>query len=197
MAGILELLKRELIAVLALTFGLATVSPAYTEDRWHGTVFAGSMTTNAWEEVFDPNMLEFAGSGLIGVALGWDRPIGDSRFRYGFEAQIVGHAGRQDHLEFNVPIVIRYTPERPWPRRLKSLAFGIGLSHATKPPQVEIDRDGESQKDLIYWMAEFEISRPDPKSSLYFRLHHRSNAYGFYEVEAGSTGLVLGWRRQF
>jgi hypothetical protein len=197
MANALKPMNRKLVAALVTVLGLATLSPVHAQDRWYGTVFAGAMTTNAWEEVFDPNMLEFAGSSLLGIALGWDRPIGNSRFRYGFEAQIVGHAGRQDHLEFNLPLMLRYTPERPWPRRLRSMAFGIGPSHATKVPLVEVDRDGASQKDLVYWTAELEFSRPDPDASLYFRLHHRSNAYGFYKVNAGSTGLALGWRKLF
>ena len=188
---------RKRFAILALAIGLAAHAPASAEGRWHATGFAGTMTKREWEKVFDPRTLEFAGSGLIGLALGWDRPIGDSRFSIGFEAQAVGHFGRQDHLEFNLPLVLRYTPPQPRPLRFKSVAFGIGPSHATKIPQVEIDRHGESQRDLIYWMAEVEFTRPQPDQSLYFRLHHRSDGFGYYEVNSGSTGLVLGWRKAF
>ncbi len=188
---------RKFCAILALAIGLAEHTPATAEGRWYGSGFAGAMTENEWEKVFDPSTLKFAGSALIGIAVGWERPIGDSRFSYGFEAQAVGHSGRQDHFEFNLPLVLRYTPTQPRRFRFKSVAFGIGPSYATKIPQVEIDRKGESQRTLIYWMGELEFTRPQPDESLYFRLHHRSDGYGLMEAESGSTGLVLGWRRSF
>lgn len=189
--------NRKFCAVLALIIGFAAHAPASAEGRWHASGFAGTMTENEWEKIFDPGELEFAGSGLIGAAVGWDRPIGDSRYSIGFEAQAVGHFGRQDHFEFNLPLVLRYTPPQPRPLRFKSAAFGIGPSHATKIPQVEIDRKGESQRNLIYWMAEIEFTRPQPDESLYFRLHHRSDGFGLLKVSSGSTGLVLGWRKSF
>ena len=188
---------RKFGAVLTLAIGVATCAPASAEGRWHTTAFAGTMTENEWEKVFDPSALKFAGSNLIGIAVAWDRPIGGSRYSIGFEAQAVGHFGRQDHLEFNLPLVLRYTPPQPRRFRFKSVAFGIGPSHATKIPQVEIDRKGESQRDLIYWMAEVEFTRPQPDQSLYVRLHHRSDGFGFYDVNSGSTGLVLGWRKSY
>lgn len=188
---------RNFFAVLALATSLTAHLPANAEGRWHATGFVGSMTTNEWEKVFDPSRLEFAVSTLMGVAVGWDRPIGDSRYSFGFEAQAVGHLGRQDHLEFNLPVVLRYTPPQPRPMRFKSAAFGIGASHATKIPQVEIDREGESLRNLIYWMAEVEFTRPQPDESMYLRLHHRSDGFGLLKVSSGSTGLALGWRKTF
>ena len=190
-------LFRGICVILVITIGLAPHTPAQAEGRWHATGFVGTMTENEWEKVFDPSQLKFAGSNLIGIALGWDRPTGDSRYSIGFEAQAVGHFGRQDHLEFNLPLVLRYTPSQPRAFRFKSVAFGIGPSHATKIPQVEIDRKGDSQKNLIYWMAEVEFTRPQPDQSLYFRLHHRSDGFGLLKVSSGSTGLVLGWRKSF
>jgi hypothetical protein len=184
-------------ATLALVLSIALGAPASAEGRWQATVFAGTMTENEWEKVFDPSQLKFAGSNLIGLAAGWDRPIGDSRYSIGFEVQAVGHFGRQDHLEFNLPLVVRYTPPQPRRFRFKSAAFGIGPSHATKVPQVEIDRTGASLRNLIYWMAELEFVTGCPDQSLYFRLHHRSDGFGLYPVSSGSTGLVLGWRRSF
>ena len=188
---------RDFCAILALAIGLLVHAPASAAGRWRAPGFAGTMTKAEWEKIFDPGELEFAGSHLIGFALGWDRPIGDSRYSIGFEAQAVAHFGRQDHLEFNLPLVLRYTPPQPRRFRFKSVAFGIGPSHATKIPQVEIDRKGESQRDLIYWMAEVEFTRPQPDQSLYVRLHHRSDGFGYYDVNSGSTGLVLGWRKAF
>ena len=174
-----------------------TIGPAKAEGSWYYTGYLGVMTENRWHEVFSPGDLDLADSGLAGVALGWDRQIGTSRFSYGFELQALGHFGRQDHFEFNLPFIIRYTPDNPFPRRLKSMAFGLGLSHATKIPQVEIDRKGRSQRNFVYWMADAEFTLPRPDTSLFFRLHHRSDGYGIYDVSSGSTGIVLGWRRSF
>ena len=175
----------------------AFVNAAQAEDRRYYSGFTGTVTTNRWHEIFDPGKLDLAGSGLLGVGVGWERQIRDSRFSYGFEAQAVGHFGHQDHFEFNFPVILRYTPNRPFPRRLESAAFGIGLSYATKIPQVEIDRKGASQKSYVYWMAEAGFATNLPDAKVYFRLHHRSDGYGLFKVSSGSTALVLGLRRSF
>lgn len=187
-------------ALLALALAAALVlvpRSAAGEDRRHYSIFGGTMTEGRWYEALSPGTVEFAGSSLVGASVAWERQIGASRFSYGIEAQMVAHFGRQDHFEFNLPVTLRYTPRRPWPPRFKSAAFGVGLSHATKIPQVEIDRKGLSQRNYVYWMAEAEFDLPRPEDSVYLRLHHRSDGYGIYDVSSGSTGIVLGWRREF
>jgi hypothetical protein len=71
------------------------------------------------------------------------------------------------------------------------------VSHATKIPQVELDRTGESQRNFAYWLAEVETVGPNPDQSLFFRLHHRSDAYGLYSAKGGSTALSFGLRIEF
>jgi hypothetical protein len=173
------------------------VGAANAQGKWYYTVFFGVMTENRWHEVFSPGDLQLAASDLVGLGIGWDRQIAASRFRYGFEMQALRHFGRQDHYEFNLPIVLRYVPANPVPRWLKTVAFGIGVSHATKVPQVEIDRKGESQRNFVYWMADVQFVQRRPGTSVYFRLHHRSDGYGLYDVSSGSTALVLGWLSEF
>lgn len=186
------------IAALVLAAAVALLPAALgAEDRRSFSLFGGAMTEGRWYEALSPGKVAFAGSSLAGASLAWERQIDRSRFSYGIEAQLVVHSGRQDHLEFNLPLTLRYTPPRPWPRRFQSAAFGIGLSHATKVPQVEIDRKGISQRNFVYWMAEAEFALPRPEDSVYLRLHHRSDGYGVYDVSSGSTGVVLGWRRAF
>lgn len=184
-----------LATLLVLYAALGTVANA--EDRRYYTGFAGIMTSNRWHEVFDFGELDLVDSGFVGVGIGWDRQIGDSRFSYGIEIQGIRHFGHQDHFEFNLPLILRYTPSRPFPRRLNSLAFGLGPSHATKIPQVEIDRKGASQRNFVYWLAEAEFTTNLPKANLYFRLHHRSDGYGLFKVSSGATALVLGLRHSF
>ncbi|WP_299649220.1 hypothetical protein [uncultured Tateyamaria sp.] len=173
------------------------IGTAQAERNRYYTGFVGIMTENRWHDVVTPGRLELADSALIGFGLGWDRQIGTSRFSYGFELQALRHFGRQDHFEVNLPIVMRYRPENPVPQALTSVAFGLGVSHATEIPQVEIDRKGASQQNFFYWMAEAEFALTSLDTSLYFRLHHRSDGYGIYDVDSGSTGLVVGWRKLF
>ncbi|MBY5932416.1 hypothetical protein KUV51_05340 [Tateyamaria omphalii] len=168
---------------------------AHAEWTVHGSVVLGTMTEGSWHETVNPNRLRFAGSHLVGGAVGVDRPLGNSRFRLGAEAQLVAHFGRQDHFELSVPIVLRYQPKEP--TVLSSLAAGLGLSYATKVPQVEIDRNGASQRLFVHWMAEIEFDLPDPALTSFLRLHHRSDGYGIFEVDAGSTGFVFGVRKRF
>ncbi len=190
-------LVRWMAAILLGALG-AVPSVSLASDDWQraATLFAGTMTAGTWHEALSPPDVEFADSHLIGGVLSWDRPIGASAWRFGAELQLMGHFGRQGHFEIVLPLVLRYEPRRA--RNIKSVGAGIGLSHATKVPQVEVDRSGASQRNFVYWMADLEFSRADPDdSSVLIRLHHRSDGYGLFEVNSGSTGLLVGLRQQF
>lgn len=166
------------------------------DDGWSVIGFAAIMTDNVWEESFVPWETEPLESGLVGVGLRRDWQI-SPRFSTGFEAQAVGHFGIQDHLEFNLPVTVSYYPQGNWSGWLDRLGFGIGLSYATKIPQTEVDRDGASQRTLLYWMAELGFSGPDDRTEYVFRIHHRSDAYGLFETDSGSNALAVGIRRRF
>ncbi|MFL4471020.1 hypothetical protein ACERZ8_14430 [Tateyamaria armeniaca] len=153
------------------------------------------MTTNTWHEAITPGQTDLAGSSILAAGVGWDRPIGTSRFRFGIEAVLLGHTGRQDLFELSVPLTLRYETLRD--RGLTSLAAGLGLSYASKIPQVEIDRSGNSQRLFVHWMAELEFATRRPDVTGFFRMHHRSDGYGLFEVDSGSTGLLVGVRQAF
>ncbi|MEL6617477.1 MAG: hypothetical protein AAFP16_01280 [Pseudomonadota bacterium] len=171
------------------------LGPARAQGQWYASGILGTMTEGSWYELVKPDDLRFADSHMIGAAIGWDRAIGTSRFRFGTEAQLLAHFGRQDHFELSVPVTLRYVPRRN--RRIRSVTAGIGLSYASKIPQVEIDRNGASQRLFVHWLAEMEFGRPDPDASLFFRMHHRSDGYGVFKVDAGSTGYLFGYRRRY
>ncbi|NNF24860.1 MAG: hypothetical protein HKN63_08670 [Rhodobacteraceae bacterium] len=152
------------------------------------------MTDNHWEETLRPWELDFLPSHFVGVGIGYEWATRLPRTGIGLEAQLVAHFGRQDHLEFNLPLIVRYYPERPFLPGLDSLAFGMGLSTTTKDPQTEIDRDGETSRTLVYWMGEFAFRLPSDDMTLVFRLHHRSDAYGAFSTDSGSNALALGIR---
>ncbi len=160
-------------------------------------LFGGQMTDNHWEETLAPWEIDLLGSYLIGVGVGYEWTMGLPRTSIGLEAQMVAHFGRQDHIEFNLPLVLRYYPERPLLPALNSLAFGIGLSTATKDPQTEVDRDVETTKTLVYWMGELAFRLPSEDRELIFRIHHRSDAYGVFPNDSGSNALAVGIRWRF
>jgi len=184
-------------AIRFLVF-LALTMPAgagWSNGQWSAFVALGAMTTNTWHEALTPGQTDFAGSGILAGGVTWERPIGGSRYRWGVEAILLGHTGRQDHFELSVPVVLRYVPRRS--RAITSVAAGLGLSYATKVPQVEIDRNGASQRLYVHWMAEVEFATRRTDLTTFFRVHHRSDGYGLFEVDAGSTGLLVGLRRSF
>ena len=159
--------------------------------------FAGQMTDNHWEETFVPWEIDLLESWFLGVGVGYEWPTRRPALGVGIEAQVVRHFGRQDNLEFNLPVILRYHPRNPVLPGLDSVAFGIGLSTASKDPQTEIDRDGETSKTLVYWMGELEFRHPNDDTAFILRLHHRSDAYGLFSTDSGSNALVFGLKRRF
>ena len=81
--------------------------------------------------------------------------------------------------------------------RLDSLAFGLGMSHTTEVPIVEIETRGGSRRNLIYWMLESEFATSDPARRWFVRIHHRSDAWGTLEPEGGSNAIAIGIRQDF
>ena len=183
------------LSVAATTFASAVWSQA--AEGPSVVVFGGQMTDNHWEETLIPWEIDLLDSYLLGVGVGYEWTLGLPRTSIGLEAQMVTHFGRQDHIEFNLPLVIRYYPERPVLPALDSMAFGIGLSTATKNPQTEVDRDVETTKTLVYWMGELAFRLPREDRELIFRIHHRSDAYGVFPKDSGSNALAVGIRWRF
>ncbi len=176
---------------------LAQSEGATNSLRWSINGYLGAMTTNKADELVNPEELEFDSNNLAGFALAYDRTINISRFSLGFELQVTRHFGSQEYYEIGVPITIRYRPENPWLEMIESFAFGLGGSHTTEVPQVEIDTNDGSRRNLIYWMLETEFQTRTPGDTWFFRIHHRSDAWGLLEPEGGSNAMALGFRRVF
>jgi hypothetical protein len=174
----------------------ATVMPAKADPPRMVTAFAGLITANAWEDavlVWDADYLK---SGIVGFALGQDL-VRRGRLSLGYEVQLAGHFGIQDHVEVNAPLVLRYDRAGHRIAPIGSLAFGIGPSWASEKPQVEIDLDGDTTRTMIYWMGEVGFDLPGDTVEGVLRLHHRSDGYGLFPVDSGSNAVVVGFRRRF
>lgn len=195
LANFQHLWRKPLLFICAVT--LCAGSPAFAEPKSgpYSIFFGGQMTGNKWEEVFVPGRVEIIESWFVGAGIGYEWTTRFPRTTLGLEAQAVRHFGLQDHFEFNAPVVVRYYPRRPIFSKLESIAFGIGPSTTSKDPQVEIDRDGETSKTLIYWMGEMDFSLSSTNFTI--RLHHRSDAYGLFATDSGSNAVAFGLKHRF
>jgi len=180
------------------------VDPLKSNDRTRSEVtyyvsgFAGQLTNNSHHEVWLPPWdVEWLDSYILGAAIGFEQPTGWSSVDIGAEAQLVKWFGNQTHWELNaMPVIGRYRFDgRAGP--LRSLAFGLGFSYASEVPAEELVRDGNSNRFLIYWSAEIEFGDTEGRLSPFVKLHHRSNAFGLIEEEAGSNTVAIGLRRRF
>jgi len=163
----------------------------------------GAMTESTVDHVlFRPGGVTFFRSGLVGLALHrrfgpeLETPFG--RINFEAEAHIVRHFGRQQHWEFNLPIGFRFTANRPVLGLIDSAAFGIGPSHATRPPPVEERRNPSGARTRVYF--HIEVARTvgsDPMTQLFLRVHHRSGAWGVVAPAGTSNAVAAGIRRQY
>lgn len=161
------------------------------------TVFAGTMTDNDWQEVFAPWMIDFRDARLAGIAFSRRLAGFEEKLSFEIEGQAVRHFAGQDHWEFNLPAIARWEAF-PWDDAIDtSFAFGIGPSYASGIPKEEVAREGDSQRWLVYWLAELELARPDTGWSVVFRIHHRSEAFGSVAKSGGSNFLAIGLKRRF
>jgi hypothetical protein len=184
---------RPVWAVLAAAVASSMAVAAAAETQV--SVFAGQQFSDGWEQlIVDPANLDWQHSGIVGVSFGREWPV--TRYvSVGFEAQVVQHAGAQDHAEFDLPLTVRYATDQLPP--LRSLAFGMGPSYATKVPPLEVENKGSSQQALLYWSLEAEFASPLPRDTIFTRLHHRSNGWGAVAEEGGSNVLVMGLRHRW
>ncbi len=174
--------------------------PAQAEPRF--SVFGGFLTDNPWEDVLlMPWRMKPQRPGFIGLAaahpVGPELHTGAGRLQFELEAQIVCHAGLQSHWEVNLPVTARLDPERRVLGLVDSFAFGIGPSFASRPPSFEAVRgNGKVARNLVYWHLEIE-HQFESGSSIFGRLHHRSDAFGLIGPGASSNSLVAGYRFGF
>jgi hypothetical protein len=193
----------------ALSIGLAvllTAGAARAEgqvrqvgDRpWAASAFAGFLSTDSWEDVLiRPGDVDFENSYLVGAAVSRRLARFGDEVDLELEAQLVKHVGDQDHVEANIPLIVRWRAF-PWDEHVDtSAAFGLGLSAASETPRVEDANLRSSAPVMAYWMLELEAGAPGSDYQGFIRLHHRSTAFGLFAEDGGSNSVVIGLRRRF
>ncbi len=160
-------------------------------------LFLGNMTNNRANDLLRPGEYDFADNYFAGVFWAYDKPLGTGRWSVGGEVQVNLHFGDQAFVEFVAPATLRYHPDLPFAPALESLGFGLGLSHTTKVPEVEVRVRGDAARTMVYWLAEAAFSVGGRQDELFVRVHHRSDAFGLLRPDSGSNAFALGWRRAF
>jgi len=164
---------------------------------WSWAVIAGNMTRNRANDLLRPRQYDFADNYFTGMALAYERRVGASAWSWGAEIQVQRHFGDQDYIEFVLPATIRYRPQPAFFSALESFAFGLGLSHTTSTPQLEIDVRKEAARTLVYWLAEAAFLKGPSGQQIFLRVHHRSDAFGLLGPDSGSNAFALGFRLPF
>lgn len=179
--------------------------PAPPIDRrpheWAFTAYFAQISGEpAWENLFaDPVGSDYIDTFLVAVALSRSYAhFYDGALQIEFEGQVAYDFGDQSLWEINaVPLVARWQ-RFPWSSRIRtSAAFGLGLSYATEVPQIEVQLEGQSDKWMVYWVAEITAGPVESPWQVSARIHHRSVAYGLMGKDGGMNALGFGLRYSF
>jgi len=208
---------------------------AFADGKWFFSIYGGQFSDNDLKEVV-VGQTNFKRSHIAALAIGKELWKYHDYLNLEAEGQFVKHwgreryscscpacgnpgydwaegqsyskqnTGRHEYEEYNAVLVLRWL-KFPWNQYVNtSLAFGEGLSYATKLPPVEMDQHAINQgheykvsKLLNYLLVELSFSIPRFSSySTFARIHHRSGIFGFFnDVNGGSNFIAGGIRATF
>ncbi len=190
-----------MLALLLATF--AGIGPASATERNRAATFYVAQLSgeSGWEDVLvNPILSEYVDAYLVAAALSRRyRTYREGALQLEAEGQVAYNFGAQRHWELNVvPVVARWNSLPWWRSRIaSSVAFGLGLSYATRLPPIEVALEGESSQLLIYWLAELTAGPLEGPWAVSLRLHHRSVGYGLMGDEGGMNAMGIGVRFSF
>lgn len=175
---------------------LLASTASHAEDRTTLSFSGGVMSENRIDVIYNWQDLSLEDSYLAGFIVGYDTPLRYKNFSIGVEGHVHQHFGDDSYTEFIANGIVRYTPENPWVSFFESFGYGLGVSHTTRTPAVELRTRGDSQRTLVYMAIElaFDVGLDD--SEIFFRVHHRSDGYGLFNTDTGSNAFILGFRKE-
>lgn len=187
------------LCLLAAMLLPATKALASASDRtFSASLYGGVMTDDNWRQSLS-GQAGLVDSHILVGAMGWTfyRPA-NRLWSLELEANVARHFGIQDHYEFNAPVLTLRWDSFPWDKVLDtSLAYGLGPSYATKLPEYERQKSGDTEQFLLFWHIEAALGLPGSNWSTILRLHHRSSGYGMFADKGGSNILTMGLRYEF
>lgn len=170
------------------------------KSEWTTTFYSAKFTNGTLQELLQFES-EITNNKIYILALTRKLNTFYKKFDWEVEGQISKNVGpRQKNWELNIPIIIRWNILKFQRKILKSFAAGVGLSYASKPPEYEIDLQGDSSKLLLYSMVEIDFFLPN-YPSLFFvaRIIHRSTMFQFFNknIRGASNALGFGLKYRF
>lgn len=176
---------------------LMLAKPAAAEERITLGFMSGVMTTNKIDVLYHWSELDFDDSYFAGFMVGYEQPLRYENWSAGAEFHLNQFFGDDTYGEIVLAGTVRYAPPNPWVSLIDSYAFGLGVSHTSETPEVEVITRGDSQRTLVYMAIEtaFDVGLED--SEVFLRLHHRSDGYGLFSKDTGSNAFAIGFRKEF
>lgn len=194
------LLKTAIICVAVLANTFMSGKPVEARDKWFFSLYGGQVSDTAFNEIIRFNT-QFEDYYLAAVALGKELWSYRDTVALEAEGQVVQHFKGKAHQEFNAVLSLRWL-RFPWNAYLNtSIAFGNGISYATRDPEFEEKEadDHITSQTLYYLMLEIAFALPsEPSWSIFTRIHHRSSVFGLIEGAFSASNYVCtGVRYRF
>ncbi len=193
--GLLSLAAVLLLVLLSFTCMSASAAP----EDWHLTLYQGSVSGDSLGDLMEFTADFNDSSNFTAIALSRNLSPGAKHLQWEWEAQVVKHYGKQDHMEFNGLIKARWMTF-PWDRYLDTnFTIGDGISIATRVPRIESAGHDDTSAILNYLLFELEFPLHNhPNWSVVARLHHRSGVFGLFDgVRGASNAVGIGLRHTF
>lgn len=170
-------------------------------EGWSAVIFAGRLTTDDTSDIFLGDFSFDDNASALGAGVAKRLFSTGAHLDWESEFQAVKHRGAQNHWELNLLLAVRWR-DFPWRESVPtSVAFGNGLSYATRIAVRERDAHAnqEPSKWLNFLFAEVELGLTDiPRWRLVARYQHRSGAFGtFNGVTEASTLFAAGLKYRF
>jgi hypothetical protein len=189
------------LALLPLALVTSIAAAAALDRTCAATAYVAQISSeDTWQDVFfNPVFASYTDDYLLVAALSKRYALlREGALQLEAEGQIAYAFSEQHYWQLNAaPIVARWQ-QFPWNHTVAtSAAFGLGLSYATKLPELEVQLEGASEQLLVYWVAEITAGPPQASWAVSLRLHHRSVGYGLFGDKGGMNAVGLGLRYMF
>ena len=181
----------------------AGVAHTQDADRDHAVFFfGGAMADGNMHQAANPFGVGYENHPIVGLGYQYF-PYRFGSVQLGLEAGLAGRFGGNDNAEIWGGVVGRYTGIEIANTLRIVPSFTFGISHVTetlegRERENEEERDGDAST-LFYLGPELSFSTVSrPELEVFWRLHHRSGAWGTLgDMYGGSNANIIGVRYNF